>query len=329
MSHKSARKLEQAKEVFLAHGWDDKAVKKIKALLGKLGLRVADWEELASRLRLPLPFNFDIVREGLVEGNVYVVLLTPDDISVSADHVCNTPRRIAEKGVRQVQARPNVLIETGMALAIGKDSTVIVVVEPHRVVSDLEGMNVVRTQDKGWAYKFARRLQSAFENVGKVLPLSPELLKSLESNRPFDRQVKGPRIASKKPRAKKQSPAHGLPPQIGKPQTPAFAPDPVNRRVRLLDVYHRYAGPTSARWRFDPDAEDNKVMRESEAEDKKNPMLKGTKVYVQQHYESEYNGKIGTVVLHSPDKHFYSVVFPPETGLARKSFHVMYLSRCK
>jgi predicted nucleotide-binding protein len=90
-----------------------------------------------------------------------VVLMTPEDVVHL--HPDLHEAREKETEVRDtLQARPNVLLELGMALAAKPAGTVVLMVGEHRPVTDLGGVNFI-TLDGGTAcrHKIAGRLKQA------------------------------------------------------------------------------------------------------------------------------------------------------------------------
>jgi predicted nucleotide-binding protein len=85
------------------------------------------------------------VANGLTPDNAQavVVLLTPDDI-VTLHPDLRGPKEPRDETAQVMQARPNVLIELGMALSAFRDKTVIVELGQLRRIADLDGLNVIR-----------------------------------------------------------------------------------------------------------------------------------------------------------------------------------------
>jgi hypothetical protein len=305
------------KQVFIVHGWDSTAKQNIEKVLNILGISVADWNELVVEHEKPSPFNFDIVKYALKKKLVVIVLLSPDELVSTSEHLKGLSSSRINSDNPDYQARPNVLIELGMALALSEDFTVIVEIDRHRQISDLDGMNVVRTDKKHWAVTFAQRLGIAFKNAGIELVVTEQQMSQLM------RIQRVLRLG--KQRGSRQSRSASAKKGMGQTANRFnLLPDPINRSERLRSVFDAYGGPSSKDWRKDTKAPDYKVMKDAELIDEKQPLPIGTRVLVQQHYESEYNGKVGTI---QGGRRHYAVEFDEETGLAPKQFHIMYLSR--
>ncbi|WP_019634919.1 TIR domain-containing protein [Actinomadura atramentaria] len=89
-----------------------------------------------------------------------VVLLTPEDV-VRLHPSPHGPADGPDETRFTMQARPNVLLELGMALAAAPERTVIVRVGAHRPVADLDGRNFVQFDDGvGWRRELAARLRT-------------------------------------------------------------------------------------------------------------------------------------------------------------------------
>ena len=131
------------RRVFVVHGRDDEARSAIFALLRALGLQPWEWGQMVADLGQTAPFNGQVVAHGLEHAQATVVLLTPDDVAYlhpDLHHGIEAPHERRRTG----QARPNVLIELGMALMAAEDRTVIVEFGQLRPAADLNGRNVIR-----------------------------------------------------------------------------------------------------------------------------------------------------------------------------------------
>jgi predicted nucleotide-binding protein len=94
----------------------------------------------------PLPTLTDVVVSGLAPGaaDVVVAVLTPDDIVVLHEDLHNEHEHWFEVN-KQMQPRPDVLIEIGLALAAYRERLIIVEFGPPlRRISNLDGLNVIR-----------------------------------------------------------------------------------------------------------------------------------------------------------------------------------------
>jgi predicted nucleotide-binding protein len=131
------------RNVFVIYGRDAPARHAVFDFLRALGLRPLEWEELVKATGKMAPFLSETVRVGLGLATAVVVLLTPEDVV----HLHPGLREQGEPTAEtedSMQARPNVLLELGMALDAKPEGTLVLVVGEHRPVTDLGGMSYVR-----------------------------------------------------------------------------------------------------------------------------------------------------------------------------------------
>ena len=88
------------------------------------------------------PFVGKVINEAMREMQAMVAVFTPDEYASLRE----THRRGHDRpeDVERWQARPNVLLEAGMALAIDEDRTIFVILGKVSVPSDIEGRHLVR-----------------------------------------------------------------------------------------------------------------------------------------------------------------------------------------
>ncbi|MFJ7983788.1 CATRA conflict system CASPASE/TPR repeat-associated protein [Streptomyces sp. NPDC096351] len=148
-----------ARTVFVVHGRDDQARDAVFTFLRALDLRPLEWETLVAGTGSAAPYLGEVIGHAVRRAQATLVLMTPDDVvnlhpGLGGDGGDGTGAGL--------QARPNVLLELGMALAAYPDRTVIVRAGDQREVTDLGGRNFIRL-DAGPACrrKIADRLRSA------------------------------------------------------------------------------------------------------------------------------------------------------------------------
>jgi predicted nucleotide-binding protein len=147
--------------VFLVHGRDEQARKAVEALLRAFFVKVVPWERAVGWTGGAAPYTGDVVKTGLDRSNAVVVLLTPDDLG----HL--RPEFLTDRDERHEreptgQPRMNVIFEAGMAMAINRDSVVLVEVGAVRPMTDIAGVNVIRLDDSVERRRaFGRRLEAA------------------------------------------------------------------------------------------------------------------------------------------------------------------------
>ncbi len=136
--------LRKPNDIFLVQGRDVKATEGLKAVLRAADLRPIEWEEARRWTGQPMPYTLQVLEAAFDRVGAVVVLFTPDDSVRLREELLSEedPDHERDGGF---QARPNVLVEAGMALALHRNRTVIVEIgKGMRPTTDLEGLNVVR-----------------------------------------------------------------------------------------------------------------------------------------------------------------------------------------
>lgn len=150
-----------SRNVFVVYGRDEPARRAVFEFLRAIGLRPLEWETLVRETRKGSPSLSEAVRTGLAMSRAVVVLMTPEDVVHL--HPDLHERHDAEgETADALQARPNVLLELGMALAAHPNGTLMLMFGAHRAVTDLGGINFIRVSDSpDCRRKIAGRLQQA------------------------------------------------------------------------------------------------------------------------------------------------------------------------
>ena len=157
----SHRPADKPRQVFVIHGRDEPARLAVFDLVRSLGLVPLEWEHLVRETGSGAPSLSKVVSDAPRLAQAVIALLTPDDI-VTLHPSLRTPQDPAEERATAGQARPNVFIELGMALALVPDRTVILRVGAMRWPADLGGLNYIRiTESADWCNKLAERLATA------------------------------------------------------------------------------------------------------------------------------------------------------------------------
>jgi hypothetical protein len=123
------------KAVFVVHGRDARARTELYAFLRALGLRVLEWEHVSAQTGSASPYNGEVVDAAFRAAQAVVILFAGEDVAYLRDDLAG-----AKRETPGFQPRPNVLIETGMALMASRDRTVIVQSGVSREPSDLHGL---------------------------------------------------------------------------------------------------------------------------------------------------------------------------------------------
>jgi len=161
---------EIARNVFVVHGRDDEARDALFGFLRALGLRPLGWETLVSATGNTSPYLRDVIIQGIAMAQAAVVLMTPDDI-VRLHPDLQGPDDDEPEGRAAMQARPNVIMELGMALATYADRTIVLFAGRHRPMADLGGLNYIRLYSGDECMeKIIRRLQTARCEVREDAP---------------------------------------------------------------------------------------------------------------------------------------------------------------
>lgn len=129
------------RNVFVAYGKDEAARFAVFEFLRALDLRPLEWEQLVAGTGKAAPPLTEVLSQAMTRTQAAVVLLTPDDVVALHPDL----RGGASDAARyELQARPNVLVELGMALATYPERTIILVAGDQRPISDLAGLSYVR-----------------------------------------------------------------------------------------------------------------------------------------------------------------------------------------
>lgn len=131
------------KKVMVVHGRDGAARRSIFDFLRALGLAPQEWGELVAATGSAAPYIGQVLDRAFAEAAAVVVLFTPDDEARLRAELQSVSEPEHERELTP-QARPNVLLEAGMALGIHPDRTVLVELGRLRPFSDIYGRHVVR-----------------------------------------------------------------------------------------------------------------------------------------------------------------------------------------
>ena len=149
-----------SRHVFIVHGRDGEAHGAVSDFVRALDLWPIEWSEAVTATGTTSPYTGQVVAQAFKMAKAVIILFTPDDIAHLHSELLNEKDPDWES-VPTSQARPNVLIEAGMALAIQRDRTVIVEIGTTRSISDIAGLNTVRITDAQSLNSLAQRLQDA------------------------------------------------------------------------------------------------------------------------------------------------------------------------
>lgn len=148
-----------ARTVFVIHGRNEAARKALFDFLRSIGLNPLEWSQAIAMTGQGSPYIGDVLNAAFGAASAVVVLQTPDDIAhlhesltYPGDPECSP----------QMQPRPNVLFEAGMAMGRDPDRTVIVELGQIKSFSDIHGRHVVRLDNSTQKrQELATRLRTA------------------------------------------------------------------------------------------------------------------------------------------------------------------------
>lgn len=141
------------RSVFIVHGRDIHNRDALVKLLKQMDVKPITWNEAASQSSSQETLR--IVEAGMSLAQAIIVLFTPDDLAKLQDNFL-VPRDGNHERNPTGQARPNVILEAGMAYAKAPDRTVFARVGHLREISDISGFNWV---DLGNDYDSRDRLR--------------------------------------------------------------------------------------------------------------------------------------------------------------------------
>ena len=135
------------------YGHDEEGNTALFDWLRAIGLQPREWDQLVHASHTASPYIGDVLVQAFKDAQAVVAFFTPDERVRPRGHT----------GPWRLQARPNVLIEAGMALVTHPKRTILVVLGPQDLPSDLAGRHYIRlnhTSPKP-LHQLARRLSDA------------------------------------------------------------------------------------------------------------------------------------------------------------------------
>lgn len=148
-----------SRKVFVVHGRNARLRAEVFQFLRSLGLDPTEWSQAVADTGQGSPYIGDVLTTAFDEAQAILVLFTPDDVAYLHDSLAddNDPETAA-----QLQPRPNVLFEAGMAMGRNDRRTILVEMGRVKTFSDIQGRHVVRL-DNSTAKRqdLANRLKSA------------------------------------------------------------------------------------------------------------------------------------------------------------------------
>lgn len=149
------------RKIFVVHGRNDRLRRDFFAFLRALGLQPLEWSEALKLTGKTSPYIGEILDSAFSNARAVVVLLTPDDEVRLMPALCCSDEDPNEKEYN-LQARPNVLFEAGMAFGRNPNRTLLIEVGRVKAFSDIAGRHVVKlTNDPEKRKDVAERLRTA------------------------------------------------------------------------------------------------------------------------------------------------------------------------
>jgi predicted nucleotide-binding protein len=140
------------KAVMVIYGHDLEANNALFGWLRSIGLQPREWSQLVQVSGSASPYIGQVLEEAFRQVQAVIALFTPDE----------RVRPVGHSGPWRLQARPNVLIEAGMALVAHPSRTVLVTLGSQELPSDLAGRHYIRLNNTaGPLNDIANRLQAA------------------------------------------------------------------------------------------------------------------------------------------------------------------------
>ncbi|MFF2832317.1 TIR domain-containing protein [Cellulosimicrobium cellulans] len=147
------------RKVFVIHGRNEAARRAIFEFLRSLGLDPIEWSSALAMTGSASPYIGDVLDAAFGAAQAVVVLQTPDDVAYLHESLTSPDDPETQP---QMQPRPNVLFEAGMAMGRQPERTVIVELGRVKSFSDIHGRHAVRL-DNSFAKRqdLANRLRTA------------------------------------------------------------------------------------------------------------------------------------------------------------------------
>ena len=144
------------KAVMVIYGHDTQANTALFDWLRAIALQPQEWSQLIQASGNASPYIGQVLEQALQDVQAVVAFFTPDEYVTAATNP-------AGQSTGRLQARPNVLIEAGMALITHPKRTVLAVLGNQELPSDLAGRHYIRLShtDPAPLHDLAARLHDA------------------------------------------------------------------------------------------------------------------------------------------------------------------------
>lgn len=129
------------RKVFVIHGRNEAARRAIFEFLRSLALDPIEWSSALAMTGSASPYIGDALDAAFGAAQAVIVLQTPDDVAYLHESLTSPDDPETQP---QMQPRPNVLFEAGMAMGRQPDRTVIIEFGRVKSFSDIHGRHTVR-----------------------------------------------------------------------------------------------------------------------------------------------------------------------------------------
>ncbi|WP_435204250.1 TIR domain-containing protein [Micromonospora sp. bgisy143] len=154
------------RKVFVIHGRNEAARRGLFDFLRSIGLDPIEWSEAIRLTGKGSPYIGQVLDAAFGAAQAVVVLQTPDDVAYLHESLTYIGDPECSP---QMQPRPNVLFEAGMAMGRDEDRTVIVEMGHVKVFSDIHGRHAVRLDN---SVKKRQELAQRLDTAGCVVRLT-------------------------------------------------------------------------------------------------------------------------------------------------------------
>ena len=139
----SERTVSNPRSVFIVHGRNEHLRSSMFAFLRAINLEPMEFSKAIRDTGKAAPYVGEILDAAFQQVQAVLVLLSPDDEVKLTESLWSLDESTIER-TTQLQARPNVLFEAGMAFGTHTDRTVLVKVGRVKPFSDIAGRHVIR-----------------------------------------------------------------------------------------------------------------------------------------------------------------------------------------
>lgn len=168
---KPMKKIGDSRSVFIVHGRNIEARNQVAKFLKHLEASPISWTDAAHFTAKSAPTTMEIIKAGMDRAQAIVVIFSPDDRAMLKEGFHKDHEALFETSLTG-QARQNVILEAGMALALAPERTVLVRLGHVRPISDIEGINWIDLDDS-WDNR--ARLKNALIHSGVIVKNSVNL----------------------------------------------------------------------------------------------------------------------------------------------------------